>query len=511
LNLRDTPQPGEQPARTSFLGLNRWLQIFLTIIAGAVVAIIAWDVITRFMHIIILLLGAFLLAYLLGPLVDRMERGGLGRLPAILVVYLVLLGSLAAGVVLLVGPLSSQIQGLVSALPGWTDPTTGIPAQIGTFLNQNGIPVDVASLIRNATDYLSGQASTLLGGTLAIVAGLVGFVTDLFLGLAIAFYLLLDGTAMRNRGLRLLPSTIREKWFFIEATLNKVVGGYIRGQIVVALTVGTAAGVGSALLGVQYPLVIGLLAFLFEFIPMLGPVLGMIPAVVIAFFQSPTLALWVIVYFIALQQVESNVIVPRISGRAVGLHPLAALLALLAGFELGGIGGALLAVPIVGVLYVLGLAIYADVTGDTGLLISRPPPRAYAALRNVVSIRRGGGGRGSDGKEPAKVIATPAQVRSDAAPTTARGQSAPIGDPLITTGAQDGAGKSSSESGSAPGEDVSPGIERVGNERLATITQEQAGLKAEFEAVEAKEASEKKEAASAEKTQTEEKGTNANG
>jgi len=251
LNLRDTSPPAEQPARMSFLGLNRWLQIFLTIIAGVVVAIIAWDVITRFMHIIILLLGGFLLAYLLGPLVDRMQRGGLGRLPAILVVYLVLLGSLAAGVVLLVGPLSSQIQGLVSALHGWTDPTTGIPAQIGTFLNQNGIPVDVASLIRNATDYLSGQASTLLGGTLAIVAGLVGFVTDLFLGLAIAFYLLLDGTAMRNRGLRLLPSTIREKWFFIEATLNKVVGGYIRGQIVVALTVGTAAGVGSALLGVQ--------------------------------------------------------------------------------------------------------------------------------------------------------------------------------------------------------------------------------------------------------------------
>ncbi len=500
MNLRDTPQPAEQPARTSFLGLNRWLQIFLTIIAGVVVAIIAWDVIMRFMHIIILLLGGFLLAYLLGPLVDRMGRGGLGRLPAILLVYLVLLGSLATGVVLLVGPLSSQIQGLVSALPGWTDPTTGIPAQIGTFLNQNGIPVDVASLIRNATDYLSGQASTLLGGTLAIVAGLVGFVTDLFLGLAIAFYLLLDGTSMRNRALRLLPSTIREKWFFIEATLNKVVGGYIRGQIVVALTVGTAAGVGSAVLGVQYPLVIGLLAFLFEFIPMLGPVLGMIPAVVIAFFQSPTLALWVIVYFIVLQQVESNVIVPRISGRAVGLHPLAALLALLAGFELGGIGGALLAVPIVGVLYVLGLAIYADVTGDTALLISRPPRRAYAALRNVVAMR-GSGGRGSNSKEQAKVAAAPARVQNDAAMAIVR---SPEGTPLETTAAHGGADKSSSVSDSAPGEDLSPAIERVGNERLATIAQEQAGLKAEFEAVEAKEASEKIEAASAEKTQTRE-------
>jgi predicted PurR-regulated permease PerM len=495
LNLDDAPHPGEQSARMSLLGLNRWLQIFLTIIAGVVVAVIAWDVITRFMHIIILLLGSFLLAYLLGPLVDRMQRAGLGRLPAIVLIYLVLLGSLATGVVLLVGPLSSQIQDLAKALPGWTDPTTGIPAQIGNFLHQNGIPVDVASLISNATDYISGQASTLLGGTLAIVAGLVSFVTDLFLGLAIAFYLLLDGTAMRNRALRLLPGTVREKWFFIEATLNKVVGGYIRGQIVVALTVGTAAGVGSALLGVQYPLVIGLLAFLFEFIPMLGPVLGMIPAVAIAFFQSPTLALWVIVYFIVLQQVESNVIVPRISGRAVGLHPLAALLALLAGFELGGIGGALLAVPIVGVLYVFGLAIYADVTGDTELLISKPPLRAYTALRNVVSTRRGsggrgGGGQGSDSKgEPAKVVASPARVQND---TTSA---------METSSSRDIAGKSRSASEIAPGGDLSPAIERVGNERLATIAQEQAGLKAEFEAVEAKQASENIEAASAEKTQ----------
>jgi hypothetical protein len=86
-----------------------------------------------------------------------------------------------------------------------------------------------------------------------------------------------------------------------------------------------------------------------------------------------------------------------------------------------------------------------------------------------------------------------------------------VGTPLETTGTHDGAGKASSASDSVPGEDISPVIERVGNERLATIAQEQAGLKAEFEAVEAKEASEKIEAASAEKTQTEERGPNTNG
>jgi hypothetical protein len=142
-------------------------------------------------------------------------------------------------------------------------------------------------------------------------------------------------------------------------------------------------------LGVQYPLVIGLLAFLFEFIPMVGPVLGMIPAIILALFQPLPLVVWVIIYFIVLQQIESNVIVPRVSGQAVGLHPLGVLLALLAGVELGGLGGALLAVPLAGVLYVVFLALYSDAAGQTHLLGSERRPNAYSALRQVLGPRRG--------------------------------------------------------------------------------------------------------------------------
>lgn len=477
MNAADTSRPGEPPPRFSFFGLNRWLQLFLTIIAGTVVAIIVWTVLERFMHIIILLLGSFLLAYLLGPLVDRLARGGLSRLPAILLVYLVILGTLGVGVTLLVGPLTAQLQGLVTATPDLlTNPNKGIGAQPGTFF---GIPVDVTNLVNKVTDYISGAATSLLGGALSVVAGLVAFVTDLFLGLAIAFYFLLDGRAMRNRGLRLLPANVREKWFFVEATLSKVVGGYIRGQLIVALTVGIAAGLGSAVLGVDYPLVIGLLAFLFEFIPMLGPVLGMVPAVIIALFQSPGLALWVIVYFIALQQVESNVIVPRVSGHAVGLHPLAALLALLAGFELGGVGGALLAVPVAGVLYVLALALYTDATGDSEMLITKPRQTAYVALRNVVSVRRGRSGA-STLAPISTSTPTPAQAQASAITSSAT--------PGVTLSAMP-----STISGTTPtATPLTP--EKAPHERLVTIAQDQAELMAEFDAEEAKQAAAEQQA-----------------
>jgi len=99
----------------------------------------------------------------------------------------------------------------------------------------------------------------------------------------------------------------------------------------------------------------------------------------------------VVIYFIVLQQVESNLIVPRISGHAVGLHPLAALLALIAGLDLGGIGGALLAVPAVGVLYVLVSALYSDARGQSRMLVNQQRRRPYDFLARQITQRRGRG------------------------------------------------------------------------------------------------------------------------
>ncbi len=391
------------------LGLNRWLQLFLTIIAGAVVTVIAWTVLVRFSHILILLIASFILAYLIAPLVNRMERGGVPRLASTALVYLVVFGALAVGAVLLLGPLTTQVTAVARSLPTYFDPH-GRPSGLETFLKQHG--VDTSHLRTQAIDTARNASGILLGSltnTLGIVTGAIAFITDLLLILVITFYFVIDGHAMRNRGVRLLPESYRSRWFFVEAALNRVLGGYIRGQVIVAATVGAAAGIGCAVIGVQFPIVIGVLAFVFEFIPMLGPVLGMIPAVVISVFQAPTPVIWVIIYFIALQQVESNFIVPRISGHAVGLHPLAALLALIAGLDLGGVGGALLSVPVVGVLYVLVSALYSDATGQSQLLVAQTQARRrpYDFLARQITQRRG---RGVAPVQAAAVAAAPEQA-----------------------------------------------------------------------------------------------------
>ena len=399
--------------------LNRWLQIFLTLIAGTVVAVIAWTILEKFQHIIVLLLASFILSLLLGPLVDLLERRRVPRLLGTGIAFLLLIGVLGLFGTLMLGPLISQLQDVLTTVPTLVSNRSSWLADVDRFFRDNGIPLQTGALQDQIGASISSTSTALLGGTLSVVTGVVGLVTDLFLILAITFYMIVDGGSIRSNILGLFPARARERWFFVEATVNSVLGGYIRGQVVVALTVGAAAGLGSALLGVQYPLVIGLLAFLFEFIPLLGPVLGMIPAVLISLFQPFPLVLWVILYFIVLQQVESNLIVPRVSGHAVGLHPLGAMLALIAGVEVGGLGGALISVPLVGVLYVLGLAIYSDMTHQTSIF--RTPPR-----RAVVTSLQAMLGRRGVPVEPVPAEGTPQAAIGERLNTLAQDQAARI-------------------------------------------------------------------------------------
>jgi hypothetical protein len=157
--------------------------------------------------------------------------------------------------------------------------------------------------------------------------------------------------------------------------------------------------------------------------------------------------------------------VPRVSGHAVGLHPLAALLALLAGFEIGGLGGALLAVPLAGVLYVLVLAIYSDVTGHSELLVTQPRQTAYDSLRSVISRRRER--RPGTNIVPIAAGSASAAAQQDGPARASNGAAASADGTTVTAPAA-----------AAP----------VANDRLASIAQDQAQLIARFEADEQEQA-----------------------
>ncbi|HMG44096.1 MAG TPA: AI-2E family transporter [Acidimicrobiales bacterium] len=170
----------------------------------------------------------------------------------------------------------------------------------------------------------------------------------------IAFYLLIDLPHIRRVTESLVPEARKQEVQLVAHRLNLAIGGYFRGQLLVAGIVGTMASIGLAIIDLPFWLVVGMVAGIFNMIPMVGPYLGAVPGVVVALTTGdPTKALWVIVVMVVVQQIDNHFISPVVMQRAVRLHPAVVMLTLLAGGTLGGFFGLLLAVPTVAVLKVL--------------------------------------------------------------------------------------------------------------------------------------------------------------
>ena len=170
--------------------------------------------------------------------------------------------------------------------------------------------------------------------------------------LVVTFYFLLDERRLRVALFRTFEPQRRPAVRRVFQEVSRVFGAYVRAQLLLALSIGVLVGVALLLLGVPYALFLAMFAALAELIPMVGPIAGAIPALLVAATMPFPMVLWVAA-FLVIQQLESNVLMPRLSGHAVGLHPVGSILALALGFELWGVIGALFAVPTAGLLWVL--------------------------------------------------------------------------------------------------------------------------------------------------------------
>jgi predicted PurR-regulated permease PerM len=358
--------------------------LFIAIIACSVVLVIGYRVIHVLFPVLILLLSAMLLAFLLDPLVSRLQAAGVRRGPAVLLVYLGVLALIFGLGGLLTVPLAHQISSLTKRMPHDRKQLVHLVGQADLWLAQHSIPVHLESLQQEGLKSAQSFGQKLLGDTLNIVQTVSRIIIDVLAIIVISLYLLIDGPRIRHNALRIVPARQRNNVLFVEATVRSVVGSYVRGQLLLALIVGLMASAGCFILGVHFPLVIGLAAGFFELIPMLGPILGAIPAIGIAAFQGWQLAVATVVLFVIIQQLEAHVIAPRIMGRAVGVHPIVAILAVLLGAELRGVFGALVAVPLAGIGYVLAQAFYSYLTGQVQMVtVVRRPPLYVRLYRRV--------------------------------------------------------------------------------------------------------------------------------
>lgn len=153
------------------------------------------------------------------------------------------------------------------------------------------------------------------------------------------------------------------------------VGRWIQGQMLLALIVGLTVYIGLALMGIKFALLMGMLAMIFEIVPIVGPVLAAIPAIILAFLQDPAMGLWVVLFYVAVQQLENHLLVPVVLGKTTGLNPVVVIMALLVGNQLAGISGMLLSVPLATIIVEIleDLAKHKEEVKHNGVAVSAPP------------------------------------------------------------------------------------------------------------------------------------------
>jgi predicted PurR-regulated permease PerM len=340
------------------------LVVLLTILAALALVWVAVQVIQPILRTLLLFGLSGVLAFVLAAPVAALAGRLRSRLAAIVTVYLLFGATLVGGLILLAGPFVGQASALLGDLPRYAGELEARSPELEGALGQYGVDANLADLKARAIVAIQEGGTEVLGHLVGTLAEVGGLLVDTLLALVISFYLLLDGPTMRRRALALIPAEHRDKALYLEEHAGRVLGGYLRGQLVMALSLGIAAGLGCWLLGLPYALVLGVLAGLFMLVPMFGPILSAVPAVLVAVFLPFPTVLWVLLFFFAIQQVESNVLGPRITGHAVGLHPLGAMFALLAGLQLAGLLGALFAVPTAGILWVLVGAGYRNAVAE---------------------------------------------------------------------------------------------------------------------------------------------------
>jgi predicted PurR-regulated permease PerM len=324
--------------------------VLVAIGIGATVLLAAGDAVSPF-------IVGLLLAYLLDPLVERFARLGVPRWLAVLLVYVLAIGVVALAIALTVPPLVRQVATFADQLPTIVRQIQYQLDHLNQLYDRIGLPAEIRSSANQIVKATVDAVRNLdLGVIRPIIASAAGFVSSIFGYLILPawlFYLLKDRPRLQVAFDRSLPPAWRADVWAIAGIVHEVFGKWIRGQIILGSTVGIASFVGLTFLGfavdpifAQYAVLLALIAGFGELIPIIGPIITAVPAVLLGLTAGAEPALAALILYFAIQQVENNVLVPKIQSDAIKLHPTAIIVALVVGGAIFGLLGAVLALPV---------------------------------------------------------------------------------------------------------------------------------------------------------------------
>jgi len=353
--------------------MEKWTR--LLIITATVLLLLAFvSVSVRLMmvihHTLLLFALGGLVAYALDPVVEWLRRTrlmGSRKIPArqysVGIVFLILSLLIGFGVWSLEGHLARQVTAIQED-PAFQTRAMAFAANVDKKLAARHIHFSFVQAITNPPPDVKETLTKARGEAVPFLTHLATDIGESVVVLLIALYFLIFGGEMRQKFNALLPENLRPRADFWETDVNRILGGFVRGQFIIALIMGAAAAVGCLAIGIKLWLVIGLFVVVASLIPVFGPYLGAVPAILAALieptrFGSPVAAaVVVLIYFVIINEVGSKILYPKLVGAALGLHEVLVLFVLFAGLEINGIVGVLFAAPVTALAIVTIVHLY---------------------------------------------------------------------------------------------------------------------------------------------------------
>jgi len=353
-----TPTNTSPPAPTPTSTWLRRLIISLTLLTWIALAFVLVWLIGRVAQALLLLAIGALLAYVLYPLV-RFLQHVMPRFLAVIIVYLLILSGLGILLYFVATTVIEQLNSLIHYVQSLINAPANGNSQVQPILDalqQVGI---TQTMLRSFGQQLLGQLQGVVANVLPFVSNVFSILLNTFLTAMLSIYFLFTGPKITHWLRQKTPVRQREQVNFLLDTTERVVGGYVRGTVTLAAVFSVVTGISIALIGVPYPFLLSVFAFVLEFVPFLGVYISGAAIVLLALTQGWTTGLLALGLFVLLQNLENNVLSPRIVGRAVGINPIINIFAVIAATNLFGLAGAFFAAPIAGFIQALIRAVWS--------------------------------------------------------------------------------------------------------------------------------------------------------
>lgn len=291
---------------------------------------------------------AFVVAASLDPWVDKMQKYRIPRPVSILSIYIIILGIMSLAVFLLIPPISHEVQDIAKNFPKYYERFI----EIFTFFKSASERFGFSQSAQESIKSLSTGLNSLTHGLLTTLTSIFGGFVSFFGILVITFYMTIDEDGIKKFLRSVAPVKYQPYLVHKIHQIQNKLGLWLQGQLLLTVIIGVISYVGLVILGVDYALVLALVAGISEFIPYIGPIVGAVPAVFLATAQSPFKGLMVLLLYIVIQQLENQLIQPKVMQRSVGLNPVATILVMLVGAQVAGFVGVILAIPAATIIWV---------------------------------------------------------------------------------------------------------------------------------------------------------------